>query len=128
MPLVIDADALNLIGADAGLREACRARRGPTVITPHPAEAARLSRQSTSAIQNDRIAAALTLAQRYQAITVLKGVGSIVATPEGSFEINTSGNPGSPAPGWDVLSGAGRVDRPGRTALCWHSRRCSSTG
>jgi ADP-dependent NAD(P)H-hydrate dehydratase / NAD(P)H-hydrate epimerase len=106
MPLVIDADALNLIGADEGLRQACRARRSPTVITPHPAEAARLSGQSTSEIQNDRIAAALTLAQRYQAITVLKGVGSIVATPEGSFEINTSGNPGLASAGMgDVLSG-----------------------
>ncbi len=106
VPLVIDADALNLIGADEGLRQACRARRGPTVITPHPAEAARLSGQSTSAIQNDRIAAALALAQRYQAITVLKGVGSIVATPEGRFEINTSGNPGLASAGMgDVLSG-----------------------
>jgi ADP-dependent NAD(P)H-hydrate dehydratase / NAD(P)H-hydrate epimerase len=106
MPLVIDADALNLIGADEGLRQACRARHGPTVITPHPAEAARLSGQPTSAIQNDRIAAALALAQRYQAITVLKGVGSIVATPEGHFEINTSGNPGLASAGMgDVLSG-----------------------
>ena len=65
-----------------------------------------MSRQSTSAIQNDRIAAALTLAQRYQAITVLKGVGSIVATPEDSFAINTSGNPGLASAGMgDVLSG-----------------------
>ncbi len=106
VPLVIDADALNLIGADERLREACRARLAPTVITPHPAEAARLSGRSTDEIQHDRIAAALSLAQRYRAVTVLKGVGSVVAAPDGSFDINTSGNPGLATAGMgDVLSG-----------------------
>jgi hydroxyethylthiazole kinase-like uncharacterized protein yjeF len=105
-PLVIDADALSLIGADEGLREACRARVAPTVITPHPAEAARLSGRSTDEIQHDRFAASLWLAQRYRAVTVLKGVGSVVAAPDGSFDINTSGNPGLAAAGMgDVLSG-----------------------
>lgn len=105
-PLVIDADALNLLGADEGLRAACHARPAPTVITPHPAEAARLSGRATDEIQHDRLAAAQLLAQRYRAVTVLKGVGSVVATQDGSFDINTSGNPGLATAGMgDVLSG-----------------------
>ena len=106
LPLVIDADALNLIGADKDLQQACRARSAATVITPHPAEAARLVGEPTSEIQQDRVASALILAQRYRAITVLKGVGSVVALPDGSFDINTSGNPGLASAGMgDVLSG-----------------------
>src|SRR5262245_1562608 len=53
--LVIDADALNLIGAHSGLQDSCRARRAATVITPHPAEAGRLAGVSTGEIQNDRV-------------------------------------------------------------------------
>ena len=106
VPLVIDADALNLIGTDKDLQQACRTRSAATVITPHPAEAARLVAEPTSEIQQDRVASALILAQRYRAITVLKGVGSIVALPDGSFDINTSGNPGLASAGMgDVLSG-----------------------
>jgi hydroxyethylthiazole kinase-like uncharacterized protein yjeF len=106
VPLVVDADALNLIASDRKLHAACQTRAMPTVITPHPAEAARLSGQSTAAIQNDRVGAALALAQYYQAIAVLKGVGTVVALPDGTFEINTSGNPGMASAGMgDVLSG-----------------------
>jgi hydroxyethylthiazole kinase-like uncharacterized protein yjeF len=106
MPLVIDADALNLIGTHARLQDSCRARRAATVITPHPAEAGRLSGTSTSEIQNDRVRAALWLAQRYHAIIALKGLGTVVATPDGTYDINTSGNPGLASAGMgDVLSG-----------------------
>jgi hydroxyethylthiazole kinase-like uncharacterized protein yjeF len=106
VPLVIDADALNLIGLDENLQESCRARSTPTIMTPHPAEAARLSDQPTGAIQQDRVGAALALAQRYQAITVLKGAGTVVALPDGTFDINTSGNPGLASAGMgDVLGG-----------------------
>ena len=106
MPLVIDADALNLIASDRKLHTACQMRPMPTIITPHPAEAARLSGQSVVSIQNDRVGAAIALAQYYQAVAVLKGVGTIVALPDGSYEINTSGNPGMASAGMgDVLSG-----------------------
>ena len=106
VPLVIDADALNLIGAHAPLQESCGARGAATVMTPHPAEAARLSGRAIAEIQNDRVEAALWLAQRYRATTALKGVGTVVAMPDGHYHINTSGNPGMASAGMgDVLSG-----------------------
>jgi hydroxyethylthiazole kinase-like uncharacterized protein yjeF len=106
VPLVIDADALNLIGAHPRLQELCAAREAATVMTPHPAEAARLSGRSIAEIQNDRVQAALWLAQRYRAIMALKGVGTVVAMPGGHYHINTSGNPGLASAGMgDVLSG-----------------------
>jgi hydroxyethylthiazole kinase-like uncharacterized protein yjeF len=106
MPLVIDADALNLIGAHPRLQELCATRGAATVLTPHPAEAARMSGRSIAEIQNDRVQAALWLAQRYRATTVLKGVGTVVAVPDGHYHINTSGNPGLASAGMgDVLSG-----------------------
>jgi len=106
LPLVIDADALNLIGAHTALQDSCRARRASTVITPHPAEAGRLAGTSTSEIQNDRVRSALWIAQRYNAVTALKGLGTVVATPDGAYDINTSGNPGLASAGMgDVLSG-----------------------
>jgi len=106
VPLVVDADALNLIGANAELQHLCSVRSAPTVMTPHPAEAARLSGKSTAEIQDDRIGAALWLADRYRAVIALKGVGTVVATPDGHYGINTSGNPGMASAGMgDVLSG-----------------------
>ena len=106
LPLVIDADALNLIGAHGALQDSCRARRSATVITPHPAEAGRLAGVSTGEIQNDRVRSALWLAQRYNAVTALKGLGTVVAMPDGTYDVNTSGNPGLSSAGMgDVLSG-----------------------
>jgi ADP-dependent NAD(P)H-hydrate dehydratase / NAD(P)H-hydrate epimerase len=106
LPLVIDADALNLIGAQPRLQKLCAARGAATVMTPHPAEAARLSGGSVAEIQDDRVHAALSLARRYRATTALKGVGTIVAVPDGRYHVNTSGNPGLASAGMgDVLSG-----------------------
>jgi len=106
VPLVLDADALNLIGAHDALKEVCRTRRAPTLLTPHPAEAARLLQTTTAEIQHDRVAAALQLATHYQGATALKGVGSILAFADGHWAINTSGNPGLASAGMgDVLSG-----------------------
>jgi hydroxyethylthiazole kinase-like uncharacterized protein yjeF len=76
------------------------------VLTPHPAEAARLLGSTTADVQADRIAAACRLAGQLKAWVVLKGCGSIVANPDGHWWINTSGNPAMATAGMgDVLSG-----------------------
>ena len=104
--LVIDADALNLIAADAGLQKKLHARSAASILTPHPAEAARLLATSTGKIQENRIAAALTLTERFNAAVVLKGSGSVCALKSGHWYLNTSGNPGMGSAGMgDVLSG-----------------------
>jgi ADP-dependent NAD(P)H-hydrate dehydratase / NAD(P)H-hydrate epimerase len=106
VPLVLDADALNLIASSKTLQARLPKRGAASVLTPHPAEAARLLGCATAAVQADRIKAALELAQRYQAIIVLKGNGSVIASPDGAWLINTSGNPGMASGGMgDALTG-----------------------
>ena len=98
-PAVWDADALNLLAAQAGVR----VRR---IITPHPGEAATLLDTDTRDIQADRTAAVRKLARRYGGVAVLKGAGTLVAGVEGDCYLCTSGNPGMAAPGMgDVLTG-----------------------
>ncbi len=106
LPLVIDADALNLIAFDERLQQVVNKRTAATLLTPHPAEAARLMGKKTDEVQADRIAAATELASRYCSYVVLKGAGSICALPDGKWFINTSGNPGMASAGMgDVLTG-----------------------
>jgi hydroxyethylthiazole kinase-like uncharacterized protein yjeF len=106
IPLVIDADALNLIARDGELASGVTARAAPTVLTPHPAEAARLSATTVGAIQSDRLDAALSLSAAMKAVVVLKGAGSVVAYPDGRFAINSSGNAALASAGTgDVLAG-----------------------
>ena len=104
--LVIDADALNVLADDAKLRRAVRSRDGATIVTPHPAEAARLLRSTVAAVQRDRLAAAESIAHELRAHVVLKGAGTVIAHPDGRFDINGSGNPGLAFAGsGDVLAG-----------------------
>jgi hydroxyethylthiazole kinase-like uncharacterized protein yjeF len=106
LPLVLDADALNLVAAHETLAHAVRTRGEPALMTPHPAEAARLLHTDTATVQNDRVSAALQLADQYRAAVVLKGAGSICAVPDGRWFINTTGNPGMASAGMgDVLTG-----------------------
>ncbi|MDR0249995.1 MAG: NAD(P)H-hydrate dehydratase [Burkholderiales bacterium] len=105
-PLLLDADALTLLGNHFEWAARIVGRHAPTVLTPHPAEAACLLQCSTDDIQRDRSKAAREIAQRYRAHIVLKGCGSIIATPEGSWCINTTGNPALAFGGsGDVLAG-----------------------
>lgn len=93
--LVIDADALNAIAADRQLAAQleARGRRGaPTVLTPHPLEAARLLESDTARVQRDRLAAAASLAGRFGAVVVLKGSGTVIARPGEPPWINATGN------------------------------------
>jgi hydroxyethylthiazole kinase-like uncharacterized protein yjeF len=109
--LILDADALNLLAAadpqkkDA-LKKRCAGREAVSIVTPHPGEAARMLGVSVNEVQQDRIAAALNIAQDYRAITVLKGCGSVIAAPDGRWWINHSGNPGLASAGMgDALAG-----------------------
>ena len=103
---MLDADALNLIAANRQLALALDKRASPTIMTPHPAEAARLLGEAPREVQADRVASARTIAQRYRSQVVLKGNGSVIAAPDGAFWINPTGNPGMASAGMgDVLSG-----------------------
>jgi hydroxyethylthiazole kinase-like uncharacterized protein yjeF len=105
-PLLLDADALNLVAAEPALGAAVAQRGAPTWVTPHPGEAARLLDTTTAAIAGDRVGAALAIAARLRATTLLKGAGSIVAEPGGRWLVNASGNPGLASAGTgDVLCG-----------------------
>ncbi len=106
VPLILDADALNLIAIHPKLQKSLAARSSASILTPHPAEGARLLATTTDKIQYDRIAAARALASRFNAAVVLKGNGSICALKNGDWYLNTSGNPGMAAAGMgDVLTG-----------------------
>lgn len=107
--LVLDADGLNTVAGDAGLTRALRARAArnlATVLTPHPLEAARLLNTGSHDVQADRLQATHRLAQAMQCTVLLKGSGSIVATPEHTTSINPTGDArlGTAGSG-DVLAG-----------------------
>ena len=113
VPMVIDADALTIIAENPSISAALQAKMASKphhalhlIFTPHPGEAARLLGASTQEIQTDRIGAAKSIAKKFNAVTVLKGAGTVIATPEGHYYVNTSGNPGMASGGMgDVLSG-----------------------
>ena len=107
--LVLDADALNAIAAEPGLQALLRARAAsgrPTLLTPHPLEAARLLGRDAATVQNDRFEAARTLARQTGSVVLLKGSGSLVAEPGGRVWVNPSGNGALATAGTgDVLAG-----------------------
>lgn len=104
--LLLDADALNLIALDPALRDRVQRRPGPTLLTPHPGEAARLLGLDTAAVQKDREGAVKRLADLYAATVILKGMGTLIHGMGGKVWHNITGNPGMAAPGMgDVLAG-----------------------
>src|SRR5437763_1261467 len=101
-PLVLDADGLNAVAGSALLRD----RPGPTVVTPHPGEMARLQSGDTARVQADRLGAARAFAPAERVVVVLKGARTIIASPDGATAICPTGNPGMASGGMgDVLSG-----------------------
>jgi NAD(P)H-hydrate epimerase len=101
--LVVDADGLNLL---ALLSRQKPLKRDNWILTPHPAEAARLLGCEVTDIQKDRVLSATTIAERLGACVVLKGCGTIVADPSGQYAICPLGNPGMATAGsGDVLTG-----------------------
>ena len=105
-PLILDADALNIIAADIKLQDMVLARRAPTVLTPHPGEAARLLRRDTAGVTTDRVAACRELAVQTGAIVVLKGAGTVISMRSSRTWINPTGSPMLATGGsGDVLAG-----------------------
>lgn len=107
--LVLDADGLNAVAADPSLRRALQRRHSlglPTVLTPHPLEAARLLGIGAANVQSDRIQRACDLADLFACTVVLKGSGTVIASPGQIPSINPTGNArlGSAGTG-DVLAG-----------------------
>lgn len=106
-PCVVDADALNLLARRGE-------RFGDAILTPHPGEAARLLGVSTAEVQADRFHAAQALAERYAAVVVLKGAGTLVAAPGRRTQVVGAGNPGMAVGGMgDLLTGVIGAARAG---------------
>jgi NAD(P)H-hydrate epimerase len=102
-PIVLDADGLNAFEGRAGELNG----KGRTlVITPHPGEMARLTGSTVAAVQRDRIYVARTFAREHELIVVLKGHRTLIAHPDGTVWVNTTGNPGMATGGTgDILTG-----------------------
>ena len=124
LPIIVDADALNLLAKDP-------IQNDNWILTPHPGEAARLLACDTSQIQSDRFAAVLKLQQRFSGVVLLKGNGTIIIDSEGDLAVCTAGNPGMASGGMgDVLTGviAGLVaqglsnDTAACLGVCLHAK------
>ncbi|QIW10332.1 NAD(P)H-hydrate dehydratase [Francisella sp. LA112445] len=103
-PTIFDADALNIIATNQQIREKF-IKLENKIITPHPAEAARLLGCTTKEIQEDRFAVVRALAKKYNSTVVLKGAGSLICKDDKIY-INATGNQGMAVAGQgDVLSG-----------------------
>ena len=104
LPIVLDADGLNAFSGNA---DSLQNRRSKFLaMTPHPGEMARLLMRSTKDVQEDRVNTAQEAAGRWNAHVILKGSHTIIASPDGSAFVNTSGNPGLAKGGsGDVLTG-----------------------
>ncbi|MGK5066240.1 Bifunctional NAD(P)H-hydrate repair enzyme Nnr [compost metagenome] len=107
-PLLLDADALNLMAAEPELQSALAVRTGAgaTILTPHPLEAARLLDMTVAEVQADRLGAARQLAAQLGVIVVLKGSGTVIAAQDGGVVVNNTGGPALATAGTgDVLAG-----------------------
>jgi len=103
IPIVIDADGLNVIACDAQI---LKDKKTDIILTPHPGEMGRLLNKATSEVQDDRIGAAQNLAKEHGVWVVLKGARTVISTPTGEIFISVGGNPGMASGGTgDVLTG-----------------------
>ena len=103
LPAVVDADGLNCLAQNL---ETLKAREAPSILTPHPGEMSRLTGTSTTEIQRNRASQATAFAQRWNVVLVLKGAGTVVASPDGNVMMNTTGGSGLASGGTgDVLTG-----------------------
>lgn len=102
-PLIIDADALNVLSGNVDILTKTKI---PKILTPHPGEMARLTGLTRREVQNNRKEVARDFAQKYNCVLLLKGHQTIVASPERKIYVNKTGNPGMATAGsGDVLTG-----------------------
>jgi hydroxyethylthiazole kinase-like uncharacterized protein yjeF len=103
IPLLVDADGLNILAADRAL---LKEPAGPRILTPHPGEMSRLTGMATQSIMKNRVAITQDFAAKHNVFVVLKGADTLVCDPRGYTAINPTGNPGMATGGMgDVLSG-----------------------
>lgn len=103
VPLVIDADGLNALAQNI---DVIKSAQTPVILTPHPGEMARLLGISTESVQADRIGSALQAAAKLNSIVVLKGAATVIALPQGTVYINSTGSPALATAGTgDILAG-----------------------
>jgi hydroxyethylthiazole kinase-like uncharacterized protein yjeF len=103
VPFVLDADGINLVSEHI---DELKTARAPLILTPHPGEMARLLKVTVKEVQENREECARSFAKEFGVILVLKGAGTLVASPEGRLYRNTTGNPGMAKGGsGDVLAG-----------------------
>ena len=103
VPIVIDADGINALSSNI---ELLRKSKAPVILTPHPAEMARLNNSSVSSVEENRIKTANDFAKEYNCFVILKGANTIIASPDREIRFNIGGNPGMATAGsGDVLAG-----------------------
>lgn len=103
LPMVVDADGLNVLALDPEIIKNPPAAR---ILTPHPGEMSRLTGKTSAEVQSDRIEIARSFARDNRVIMVLKGAGTVISGPDHETVVNTTGNPGMAAGGMgDVLAG-----------------------
>ncbi|MGO8669923.1 MAG: NAD(P)H-hydrate dehydratase [Capsulimonadaceae bacterium] len=106
LPVVVDADALNILSATTDGPAVVSGRSAATVLTPHPGEMGRLLARKTSDVQADRLGAVRDAVDRYGCTVLLKGARTLIASPDGRVHLNTTGHPGMGTGGaGDVLTG-----------------------
>ena len=106
LPMVVDADGLNALAGNLNIFRTPNPEPRTFVITPHPGEMARLIGKSAAFIQNNKKTVARSFSRAYNVTTVIKGYKTVVASPDGKFYVNTTGNPGMAKGGCgDVLTG-----------------------
>lgn len=105
-PMVLDADALNLLARQSDLQNDLRQRKASTILTSHPGEASLLLGCSIAEVQSERLASAQKLQRKFNCSVVLKGADSLCVTSKSELFVNKTGNPGMSAAGMgDVLTG-----------------------
>jgi NAD(P)H-hydrate epimerase len=103
VPMVVDADALNLLG---GQMDIFKVVKTPVILTPHPGEAAWLLKSTITEVEQNRVRVAKQMAAGYNVVVVLKGPHTVIANPQGDVRINPTGNRALATAGTgDVLSG-----------------------